>query len=260
MDLVNLLIYCYVFIFGLGLGSFLNVLIYRSHGDESWWNGRSKCPKCEKTLTWKELVPVFSFVFQKGKCKGCKSPISWQYPVVELLTGLAFLFLVTTFGLSIKFVMLAAIAFLLIGNFVSDLKYMELPDLFSIPSIVLAFAYQLIFKEVSLQSLLLAAFVGGGFFLAQYVLTKGRGIGSGDIRLGILMGVLLGWPLVIPSLMLAYVGGSIIALSLLATKKMTMKSALPLGVFLIPALVIVFLAKEEVLLILNEYLWYNIGI
>jgi prepilin signal peptidase PulO-like enzyme (type II secretory pathway) len=250
----------YAFFFGLALGSFLDVVINRTHGEKSWWNGRSRCDNCERNLEWRELIPVLSYILQKGRCKKCKSKLSLEYPLIELFTGFSMAFLVYKFGIGGQVIILGLLALLLIGNFVSDLKYMELPEIFSLSSIVLALIYQYFYGGEGLKSVLIAIAVGGGFFLIQYILTKGEGLGSGDIRLGVLMGALLGWPLVVFSLMLAYVGGSIIALSLIATKRMSRKSAIPLGVFLIPALVIVFIFKEESLSLINSVLWYNTAV
>lgn len=249
----KLLILPYSILFGLAFGSFLNVIIYRTHNDEEWWRGRSKCPVCHKELTWRELIPVFSFLFQKGKCKHCNTKISWQYPIVELASAFLVTFIFYKFGLNLQSIIWALIGELLLASFVSDLLYMELPDIFTLPAIILSAAYQLISNDQSFNSLLFGVGFGFLFFAAQYVFTKGQGIGSGDIRLGVLIGMLLGWPLTAISIMISYVGGSIVSIFLLATKKMTMKSALPLGVFLIPGLMVVFLVKSEVLLRLMRY-------
>jgi prepilin signal peptidase PulO-like enzyme (type II secretory pathway) len=243
----------YIFIVGLLLGSFLNVLIIRTHTDEPWWQGRSKCPECHKELSWKELIPVFSYIYLKGRCKNCRNKISIQYPLVELACAIASLYLFLQFGISFEFILLALLIFLLIGTFVSDLLYMEVYDLFMLPAALAAFGYIAISGFVSITSSLIGGAIGFVFFTLQYVLTKGRGIGAGDIRIGFIMGLLLGFPLVLSSLMIAYVGGSVICIGLLIAKKITRDAAVPLGVFLIPALIVVFIFHESISIFIRQY-------
>jgi prepilin signal peptidase PulO-like enzyme (type II secretory pathway) len=256
--MVELTFSLYLFILGLTLGSFLNVIIYRTHKDEPWWNGRSRCPKCKSCLSWKELIPVLSYIFQKGRCKTCGKVISVQYPLMELATGSMLAYIGYRYGITFETFILGFLALFLLGNFVSDLKYMELPDIFSMPSILLALIYQTIYGNESYISIISAMLFGAAFFILQYVFTKGKGIGTGDIRLGVLTGALLGWPLALYSIMLAYVGGSIVAMILLISKKMNMKSALPLGVFLIPALVITFLYSSEISFVISNLMYFDI--
>jgi prepilin signal peptidase PulO-like enzyme (type II secretory pathway) len=237
----------YIAVFGLFFGSFLHVIVYRTHEGEKWWSGRSHCPHCGKTLTWKELIPLLSFALQKGRCRKCNSPIPWRYPLVEILTAVISFVIFFILGISVETALVWLIFMFVWANFLSDYFYMELPDEFSIPSIILALLYSIVYTELAWSNLAIAIGFGAFFFIAQYVLTKGEGIGDGDIRLGVLMGALLGWPMTLFSIMMAYIGGSVISLGLLATKRASMKSALPLGVFLLPALFISFLFYENIL-------------
>lgn len=241
------------FITGCALGSFLNVVVERTHKDKSWWSGRSICENCGKDLEAIELIPVISYLIQRGKCKKCKAKLSIQYLIMELLSGLGLAFLVYKFGLTYESLTLGFIFLLLLGNFVSDLKYMELPEIFSLPAIVLAVIYSLQFTENSLKSLLIGIVFGFLFFFLQYVLTKGKGIGSGDIRLGVIIGAILAWPLALVAILISYVFGSIVSLALLASKKISRNSAIPLGVFLIPGLIFTFLLKDQVINVMHEY-------
>ncbi len=256
---MNWLILTYLTVFGVFFGSFLNVVVDRTHASESWWTGRSICPDCRKILSWKELIPIFSFLVQRGKCKSCGKKISYQYPLVEIATGLITFLIFSHFGLNWEAVLIWFLGMLLLGNFLSDLFYMELPDEFSIPSIVIALLHSIFFQHLSFSSILYGILFGSVFFIAQYVITKGKGIGSGDIRIGIIMGALLGWPLVLFSIMSAYIGGSLISILLLATKKLNMKSALPLGVFLIPALVVTFVYEPSAIALINRFFMLNIS-
>lgn len=257
MESFRWLFLIYAFFSGAALGSFLDVVINRTHEEKPWWTGRSVCDDCGKTLTWRELIPVFSYIIQSGKCSQCKTKLSLEYVIIEVFAGLVFAGTFYLFGFTLKGAILGILALLLLANFISDLKYMELPDVFSIPSIILALVYQYIWGGETFSSIVIGMFVGGLFFLLQYIATKGKGLGSGDIRLGLLMGALLGWPLVVLALMISYVGGSVIAITLLLTGKMTMKSALPLGVFLIPGLILTFLFKEQAIEAIHSLFWYN---
>jgi len=235
-----------IFLFGLIIGSFLNVLILRLHSGESVAAGRSKCPHCRHALDWPDLIPVFSYVFLGGRCRYCAKKISWQYPLVELATGLLFVIAYAAgldraavlapadpaFWLSLLRDWLAVSALVVI--FVYDLRWMIIPDCVVLPALVLISALNLMLGR-SPVSLLIGLAAGFGFFAAQYFVSKGRWVGGGDLRLGALLGVLLGWPVIIFALLLSYIIGAIAAVTLLIAKKVQAKSAVPFGVFLAPA-------------------------
>ncbi len=243
----------YSFVLGALFGSFLNVIVIRTHDDESWWSGRSHCPHSNHTLTWYELIPIVSYAIQGGKCRSCHTHISWQYPIVEVVTGSLFVLAYLSFGLSLRMVLADGILWLLWGSFLSDLKYMELYEILTIPAIVLSALYQFLYGGGTFLTNIAGIAFGGLFFFLQYFFTKGKGLGDGDIRLGLQMGALLGWPLVLVSIMLAYVGGSIISLILMGLKRISRKSMVPLGVFLIPATVVVFFNSSSIM----RYLEYS---
>ena len=245
-----------VFIFGLVLGSFLNVVIWRTHAKESILTGRSHCPKCRHVLGPAELVPVFSFILQRGKCRHCGKPISWQYPLVELATAVLFLIAYLPYDLRLtayNFFLLARTWFViatLIVIFVYDLKYYLILDKFIYPAAIvvaatLPFIYGGGLSWWKIFDPLIAAVIGGGFFLLQYLISKGKWIGGGDIRMGALMGLILGIKELFVALFFAYTIGAIFGLVLIAVKKKTMKSELPLGPFLVAgALVAMFWGME----------------
>lgn len=228
------------FIFGLAVGSFLNAWIWRLKHGQSVLKGRSRCPECGKTLKWVELIPLISFIRQKGRCLHCHKKISWQYPLVELVLGL--LFLMATFlrlgtdlpidsrDLLIWLRDLFLMTFLL-GIFVFDLRYYLIPDQFTLPALVIVFIVNR-FLGIPGDKLLLGVIVGFAFFAAQYAVSKGKWVGGGDIRLGALMGAILSWPLILVALFLAYFIGSIAALVLIVRGRKTLKSQLPFGTFL----------------------------
>ncbi|MBI4281525.1 prepilin peptidase [Candidatus Uhrbacteria bacterium] len=232
-----------IFLFGLCIGSFLNVVILRIPAGQSV-RGRSRCFSCARTLRWFELVPLFSYAVLRGKCRSCRAGISLQYPLVELVTAL--LFLLTFFHHRVTDPSLGDGQFweLVIGNwifvsalvvlFVQDLRFQILPDVITLPAIAIAMIFWF-FDSYNLQPItynLLATAIGGGFFLLQWLVSRGRWVGGGDIRLGALMGAILGWPNILLALFLAYVSGAIVGGTLLLARRVTGKSQIAFGTFL----------------------------
>lgn len=239
------------FILGLLTGSFLNSVIFRLREKTGFVKGHSKCPGCGKILSARELIPLISFVIQKGRCRGCQKRISIQYPLVELASGLLFLASYLYFGLEWRLLLtLIYISFLMI-LFVYDLKYYFIPDVVVLPAILIALIGQIVLG-VSFTKIALGGIIGLGFFLIQYILSKGKWIGGGDLRLGLLMGVMLGWSNILVALFIAYVVGAVFALYLVVFKKKTWKEKIPLGTFLTFACVITIFFGEA---IINWY-WY----
>lgn len=246
-----------IFLLALGaiIGSFLNVVIVRTRAGESFGRGRSHCPLCGRILGALELVPVVSFIIQKGRCRGCGKSVSWQYPAVEAATAILFLICgliwlaspdagILTLIRNLAFVCFSVLIF------VYDLRWQEIPDSFSLPAVAAIFILNL-FIGMPAWSMVLGAAIAGGFFALQFLLSKGRWIGGGDIRLGALMGVLLGWQLTLLSLLLAYVGGAVISVLLMAFAGKKMDSQVAFGTFLVgAALVALFWGRE----LINLYL------
>lgn len=248
-----------IFIIGVVIGSFLNVVIYRTYYDKKM-SGRSYCPQCKKIISWYDNIPIFSFLILRGECRSCKKKISWQYLVVELITGILFLivFLKLYFkffialNLSVDFILLIdilrslLIVSVLVVIFVQDLKWYIVLDRVILPAVAVIFIFDLILGK-DILNILLAITVGAGFFLAQFIISNGKWIGGGDIRIGALMGVILGFPQILISLFIAYIGGSIIGLLLIAIGKKEMGSKVPFGTFLTPATFITFLWGDKIL-------------
>ncbi len=214
------------FVFGLAVGSFLNSVIFRLEKQESVIKRRSYCPYCKQTLAWFELIPLMSFILQKGKCRKCHKKISWQYPLVELMTGALFAFI----GFNVFWLFIA----FLIVIFVYDLKHYIIPNEVIYPAIIIAFLYRL-FEDLNY---LIAAIVVSAFFLAIIFISKGKWMGRGDVKLVIFMGLILGWPNIIVALFLAFLIGALVSIILISFKKKTLKSQIPFGPFLSGATVI----------------------
>lgn len=235
-----------VIILGLMVGSFLNAVIYRLHAKVSFLRGRSYCPHCKHTLATKDLLPVISFVMLRGRCRYCRKAISWQYPLVELATALAFLLLYGTFGLGVElFVYFVYTAFLII-MFVYDLRYYLILDKVSLPLMLVAALGSWLLLRVDPLQLLYGAVAVGGFFLLQFMLSRGKWIGGGDIRLGVVMGLMLGWPQVLVALFIAYCFGSVVGIGLVLTRQKRWQSQVPFGTFLTAATFAGFFLSDRV--------------
>ncbi|MFA5047492.1 MAG: prepilin peptidase [Patescibacteria group bacterium] len=257
-----MIIYLLIFILGVCVGSFLNVVIFRLHSGEKIVNSRSHCSHCQKTLGARELIPLLSFVIQGGRCRHCRKKISWQYPLVELVTGLLWLLaayrlagvypqlLLVDFHLGLFWLRDAFFVAILVVVFVYDLKWLLILDRVMIVGIIGAVIFNL-FLGVGLWSLAIGALVGLGFFALQFFVSRGRWIGGGDLRLGFLLGLMVGWPNIITALFLSYIVGAIVSVLLLIFKKKNFNSAIPFGTFLSVGAVITLFWGER---IINWYL------
>jgi len=236
---INYLVGFFIFLFGLCIGSFLNCFIYRLE-EKKKITGRSFCPHCKHKLSWQDLFPVFSFLFLKGKCRYCHKKISIQYPLIEIITAILFLviFIATpqyTIYNILNTFFLFYISSALIVIFVYDLKHYLIPDKILFPAIIVALIYNLI-PPYNIQKILyvfLAAIIASAFFLVIFLISKGKWMGFGDVKLAFLMGLLLGMPNVLAALFLAFFFGAIIGLILMAFEKKSLKSEIPFAPFLI---------------------------
>ncbi len=230
--------YFLVFFFGLILGSFLNSIVWRLWDNIALFSrSRSMCVNCRQKLSWKENIPLLSWLVLKGRCAHCNKDISAYYPLVELgvaifLTLVAYhYFPISNFSewnLLRDFVF---ISFLVI-IFVQDLRYQVILSNVVWIGAIFGLVVNISFLHYDFNSLALGALIGGGFFGAQYLLSNGRWIGGGDVRMGVMMGVWLGWQNIIVAIFLAYIVGAIFAIFLLLTKKADRKTAIPFGTFL----------------------------
>lgn len=246
MDLLQMLIIVIAALLGLGIGSFFNVVIFRLPEAESI-QGRSHCSNCKHQLRWYELVPVASYMMLAGKCSYCKKPITLQYPIVELVVATLFVLITQWFWPNpYEVIIYTFYTALLILIFIYDLKYYLIPDAFTLPGIVLAIIGALILG-ISPLNIIIGMTIGGGVFLLQYVLSKGRWIGGGDIRLGFLLGAMLGWPNILVALFVAYLVGAVVAVGLMFRGKKTMKDMLPFGTFLSAAAIFSFLWGDGII-------------
>lgn len=235
--LINQFVYIIVFFLGLGLGSFLNSWIWRIHENIKIGKSRSICPNCRRQLAWYENIPVFSYLVLLGKCRTCKNPIPKHFIFVEIITALIFV-LVAWQNLKNP-IILPAIFFrdiifsvLLVIIFVYDWLYQEiLPQVIWLGALVGLF-FNFYFSQISLISMLIGSIFIGGFFLLQFIISKGKWIGGGDVRVGFMIGIWLGWPAAVVALFLSYISGAIVGLWLIFSKKKQFDNAVPFGTFL----------------------------
>jgi len=236
--------YFIVFIFGTIIGSFLNVVILRLNTGEPIIKGRSRCFSCGKKLSWQELIPIFSFIFQKGKCAGCRSKISIQYPIVEFITGIIFL-LIFNFQFSIFVTAYYFIIFsLLIAISVYDFHHQIIPNKLVYAFNVLAFLNLFIVSDFGFRiSDFLVGLVLFAFFGSLWLFSKGKWMGLGDAKLALGIPWLLGacgglWAFAFSFWTGALVG---IFLMILAKGKYSIKSKIPFGPFLAIGALLAFL-------------------
>lgn len=234
------------FVFGLVLGSFYNVVGLRVPKKNFLSNDRSYCPNCQKQLTAIELIPVVSFLFQGGKCRGCQTKISWIYPVIELITGLGFMFSYLVFGLSIDTVIALVTVSLSVIIIVTDLTYFLIPNkilLFFLPiMIVLRFMQPL----EPWYSSLLGALIGFGLIFLVIVLSKG-GMGAGDMKYFFVLGYLFGVFGVLLVFLLSTFYGALINGVLLLLGKVTRKTKVPFGPYISAAALTVLFFGDDMI-------------
>lgn len=227
------------FILGAVLASFLNALEYRIKNNLNWVTTRSFCPKCKKTLKFYDNIPIVSFMFLKGKCRYCGEKISWQYPLVEFLLGLIFVFIFFNFSSEIMLIgtwleifFYCFISFVLVFIFIYDYKYLEVSDLITIGASLFLFFSFLVFDVRTVYSMLLSVFIGVSFFLLQFLISKGKWIGGGDLRIALFLGIVFDWQKILLVLWLAYIIGALISIILIYKNKKSMKSEIAFGTFL----------------------------
>ncbi len=210
-------------LFGLLAGSFLNVVVYRFGTGKSIVRGRSQCFSCARVLRWYELIPVVSYLVQRGRCRGCFSHIAYQYPLVELLTGLLFGALAwsgAVLGLYLTTATLVAIL-------VYDLRHMIIPDPLVYAFIILAILNHA--PDWWMGPVLFAVF--GSLWLVS----RGKWMGFGDAKLVLGIGLLLGFSKGLSAMLIAFWSGALVGVALLYWKRrlFTMKSEIPFAPFLI---------------------------
>jgi leader peptidase (prepilin peptidase)/N-methyltransferase len=219
----------FVFILGTILGSFLNVVIYRLPRRLSVVRPASRCPHCQTPIRPYDNIPLLSFLILRGRCRTCRAPISWRYPLVEAAAGLLLAGLWVHFAPSaawVPFVADAVFALMLIVVFFIDLDYQIVPNAITYSGLVLGLL--LAIPQGRVLPSVLSALGASAFFLLIAILSRG-GMGGGDIKLAAMMGAFLSWPAVAVALLLAFTGGAGAGLVLMGLRKRTRKDPIPFG-------------------------------
>lgn len=246
------MLYVSMFIFGAIVGSFLNVCIYRIPAGESIVSPGSHCPSCQEPILWYQNVPIFSYLLLRGRCAKCKVAISWRYPAIEALTGVLFLLVFSQFGFHASTPVYCVFAAVLVVIAFIDLDHQIIPDVISLPGILLGFFCSALFLPwIGWWNSLLGILVGGGsLFLvaAGYeLLTRKEGMGGGDIKLLAMIGAFLGWKAVFPVIFVSSLLGTAVGVPLMLIRREDGKLALPFGPFLTAAALVQLLCGREML-------------
>lgn len=259
---MNFTLSAFILAFGAIIGSFLNALLWRLHSGVPIWRGRSMCPECRHALAAHDLVPIFSWLFLRGRCRYCRAGIGAGYLWVEIATaGLFWLAAVETLPaltgagsilprelmrLLLNWYLLATLMVI----FVFDLRHMLILRRVTVPATVIAVIGSMALGMTPM-SLVLGVALGGIFFGLQYAVSGGRWIGGGDIHLGMLMGAMLGGARTLGAIMLAYTVGALWAVGLLALKRAGPRTEIPFGTFLSASAAVMLLYGD---VIVNWYI------
>ena len=248
-----ILVIAFIFVMGLVWGSFLNVVIFRMSHGSSPLKGRSICPKCKHQLAWFHNIPLLSFIFLRGRCAFCHKKISFRYPLIEALTGVMFVWwflvgfnffkLVGSPWSFIQPVFWLAVGMVMLSIFMTDLLYMVIPLSLNMMLFSLALFYRVGlvgFGIMQTGDFVRAILSGVGLcllFVALQVITKAvknvDGFGLGDIYLAPSLGLLLGWPKIVPGIFFSFILGAIIGIMLIVSGRKKLSQYLPFGPFLI---------------------------
>jgi leader peptidase (prepilin peptidase) / N-methyltransferase len=224
-----------VFLFGAMIGSFANVCILRIPAEESIVFPRSRCPQCKQPVRWYDNIPLVSWIVLRGRCRSCDAPISFRYFVVELLTALAAVALYARVGFGVEWLVLFLfLTALIIVTFI-DLDHRIIPDVISLPGIVVGFILSLRGEPGPVSSAI-GIVTGGGLLLAvawaYHAWTGREGMGGGDIKLLGMIGAFLGWRSVPFTMLLSSLTGSLVGVTLMLWTGSDTKYAIPFGPFL----------------------------
>lgn len=247
--------YIFAFVFGAVVGSFLNVCIYRLPEDRSIVSPPSSCPGCGNRIRWYDNIPIVSWLVLRGKCRACKAPISWRYPLVEALNGLLTLLLFIKYGPSLPFLALFIFCSSLVVITFIDLDHQIIPDSISLPGIAVGFLFSFFLPWSGWLNSLLGILLGGGSLLlvawGYEKLTGKEGMGGGDIKLLAMMGAFLGWRSIPFIIFASSLVGSVLGIGAMIVTKRDGKLAIPFGPFLaLGAILYIFYGR----LLINWYL------
>jgi leader peptidase (prepilin peptidase) / N-methyltransferase len=245
LDVVQLLLMLAFTLLGLFVGSFLNVCIDRLPREQSIISPPSHCPGCKRKLGPLDLVPLFSYLWLRGRCRYCRAPIPVRTPIVEGTTALLFTFLYWRFGLGLELGISLLYASLLIVIFVIDLEHQLVLNKVTYPAMVAAFGLSFLPSEPGVWSSLLGGALGLAAMALPFIIYR-RGMGMGDVKLGALIGLMSGYPSVLVALLLAVVAGGLVGATLLVLGVKKRTDPIPFGPFLAASAMVALLWGEAI--------------
>lgn len=245
-------------VLGAAIGSFLNVVVFRTVQGEQWVSGRSKCDYCDKPLAWYDNIPVVAFLVLRGRTRCCHKKLSIAHPIVELLSatlfmwwyaiGVIFIFKLTTHPyIVLQPLFWLVVGVLLLGIVVADTLYMVIPDIFVSALTILIFLYRILLVTAGKMEWhdflvsLLSALGLMAVFMLLWLGTGKKGFGLGDVKYAFPMGLLLGWPRILVGVLVAFSTGALLGVILLATRRKSWRQAVPFGPFLVLGTVVALL-------------------
>ncbi|MBF0225012.1 MAG: prepilin peptidase [Desulfobacterales bacterium] len=230
------LFYLIAFIFGICVGSFMNVCIYRLPNSKSIVKPNSHCPQCLTPIKFYDNIPLLSYIFLQGKCRKCKLIIPFRYPLVEFLSGICAVAVLIRYGISYESIIYYIFIASLIVIIFIDIDHQIIPDIITLPGILIFFLASLLMPSIKLLDSIIGILLGGGSLLiiaqVYYLLTKKEGMGGGDIKLLAMIGSLIGWQGVLFTIFFSSLIGTVIGLIEMGRLKKNMKLKIPFGPFL----------------------------
>ncbi len=241
-----------IFILGLVFGSFFAALSFRHPRGISVKKGRSFCPCCHEQIKWFDNIPLLSFILLGGKCRNCKKTISWRYPLIELSSALGFLFIFTNYGFDFfLFLYLLLIFSTLLLIFVVDLEHKIIPDSFTFFGIIVSVITFILIDSHAIVARLLAGFLAALILLLIHLLTRGRGMGLGDVKFAVMGGIFIGLKMFLVWLLVAFLTGGVLGIILILMRRAGLKDQIAFGPFLVISLVLTFVFGNKFLILLG---------
>ena len=241
-----------LFLIGICFGSFVTAISWRIPREISFIKGRSICPKCRKNIRWYDNIPLLSYFVLGGRCRNCKSKISFRYPAIEFTSGIGFVLITYFIGINnvLKLVLALAIFIVLLAIFVIDLENQIIPDPLVFTGIGLVLLYLWVSQGLLIENVL-SGFLAASFLMIIHMLTKGRGMGLGDVKFAVLGGMLVGLKLLYLWLLASFLTGGIAGIILILARRAKMKTKVAFGPFLIVGIGIVLTFGNQLLELLT---------
>lgn len=249
---MHLLFPVLLILFGLAVGSFLNVLIYRLPRQKAFMLNRSVCPNCQNELKWYHNLPLVSFIFLRGKCGFCRAPISWRYPLVEVVNAAFYVYFYWQFGWGYQFLVFSLLSSALLTIFFIDLDFQIIPDAITIPGMVIGLAISWLPGGIGIVNSIIGLLVGGGSLYLIAILGdwlfKKESMGGGDIKMTAMLGAYLGWQQMLFVFICSSVIGLAVSLVIMAfSKKLRETRTIPFGPFLALAAAVAMIYGRQII-------------